>query len=143
MIHKLRNPPFNSFSHSKDGAVLFEQDFVHECSHEVQPAPACEKQSFGFGRIGDRAVIKALSFIPHGNQDLPIHAATTDDINVLVGFFIIAMDHGVCESLADGDLNFSFNHLRRLELAHEKVNKFHELIYEWRNGSCAAGEGLM
>src|SRR6266446_4289550 len=131
------------FSHSHHGAVLLERNLVHESSHEVKSAPVTEKQPSEFGWIGDGLAIKAFSFIPHNNRYFPIHAASACQMNLLLGIFIIAMNHSVGESFEHGNFNFLFSLSGDAKSAHEQLNEPHQLIYEWRNISRTAGELLM
>src|SRR5258705_12765053 len=91
------------FSHSHYGTVLRERNLVHESSHEVKSAPVTEKQPLEFGRIGDGLAIKAFSFIPHNNRYFPIHAASAGQMNLLLRFFIIAMNSRVGVSFGHDD----------------------------------------
>jgi hypothetical protein len=106
----------------------------------VKSAPVTEKQPLEFGRIGDGLAIKAFSFIPHNNRYFSIHAASAGQMNVLLGVFIIAMNHSVSESFEHGDFNFLFSLSCDAKSAHEQLNEPHQLIYEWRNISRTAGE---
>ncbi len=89
-----------------------------------------EKKPLGFGRIGHCSAIKALSFIPHANQYLSIHAATAGDVNLLIRILVIAVNHRIGESFMDGDFKFLFTLLRDANFSHETFDEMHELIYE-------------
>src|SRR5258708_30039521 len=133
---------FHLFSHSHYGAVLRERNLVHESSHEVKSAPVTEKQPLEFGRIGHGLAIRAFSFIPHNNRYFSIHAASAGQMNLLVGIFAVSVNHGVRKSFEYGDFNFIFSLFCDAKFQREQFNEPHELIYEWRDVSCTAGEGL-
>src|SRR6266852_2882016 len=133
---------FHSFSHSHYSAILFERHLVHERSHEVKSAPVREKQPLRFGRIGDGTAIKAFSFIPHHNRYFSIHAASAAQMNLLVRIFTVSVNHSVGKSFEYGDFNIIFSLFCDAKFQREQSNEPHELIYEWRDVSCTAGEGL-
>jgi hypothetical protein len=121
---------FHSFSHSNHCAALFERNLIHQRFHEVKSAPVSEKQPRGFGWIGDYPAIKALSLVPHSNQYFPIHAAAAGYVNLLFLILVIAVNHGVGESLMYGDFNPLFDLFRRAAVLHEKPDESHKLIYD-------------
>jgi hypothetical protein len=133
----------HSFSHSHYSAVFFERNLVHERSHEVKSAPVSEKQPLRFGRIGDGTAIKALSFIPHHNRYFSIHAESAGQMNLLVGIFTVSVNHSVGKSFEYGDFNFIFSLFCDTKFQREQFNEPHELIHEWRDVRCTAGEELM
>jgi hypothetical protein len=73
----------------------------------VKSAPAGQQQPVRFGRVGDCAAIKAYGFVPHGNQNFPIHTATAGEIDPFLGILMIAVNHGVCEGLVYRDFNLT------------------------------------
>jgi hypothetical protein len=96
-----------------------------------------------FGWIGDCSAIKAFSFVPDANQYLPIHAAAAGDVNLLLLILVIAVNHRVGQSLLYGDFKFLFSRSRHAYFSIEKPNESHESLYECRDRSYTAGEGLL
>ena len=118
------------FSHSNHRAVVFERNLIHQRFHEVKSAPVSEKQPPGLGWIGDYSAIKALSFIPHTNQYLPIHAAAAGDVNLLLMILVIPVNHRVRQGLIYGNFDPVFGLFRRPAFFHERPDESHKLIYK-------------
>jgi hypothetical protein len=54
----------------------------------------------------------------------------------------VSVNHSVGKSFEYGDFNFVFSLFRDAKFRHEQSNEPHELIYEWLDVTCTAGEGL-
>jgi hypothetical protein len=106
----------------------------------MKSAPMGQQPSLWFRRIWNCTAIKAFSFIPYGDQYFSVHAAPAGYMNLLFGIFMIAMDHGICESFAYGNFNFICILSGAPDFPHQSLDESHKFINEWRDGSNAAGQ---
>ena len=91
----------------------------------MKSTPVSEKQPLVFGWIADYSAVKAFSFVPYANQYLPIHAAAAGDVNLLLLILVIAVNHGVSQSLVYDDFKFLFRRSRETCFSHEEPNESH------------------
>jgi hypothetical protein len=55
------------------------------------------------------------------------------NMNALLGVFMIAMNNGIGDGLAQRYFYINLGSLLVSKAAAERRNEFHELLYEWRN----------
>ena len=88
----------------------------------MKSAAVSEKQGLGLSWIGNYAAVKALSFIPRGNQDFSIHAASAAQEHVFFRILVIAMDYGIGESFEYGDFDFIFGLSRHAKFPYGQLD---------------------
>jgi len=76
--------------------------------------------------VRELGAVKSFSFISDHDGDFPIGRASADDVNMLVGVFMIAVNDSVCQGFSQGDFNVDFAPLR----ASASLDEQHELVHE-------------
>jgi hypothetical protein len=82
-----------------------------------------------------------VPFIPHGNRDFSVQAATARDINLFPRIFLVAVDNRIGESFSQCRFDLSLGSICKTLLTNEGLQKRDELIDEWRDSRTLAGDG--
>jgi len=78
------------------------------------------------GRIREFGAVKPCSFVSDHNGDFPIGRTSANDVNMLVGAFMIAVNDSVCQCFSQGDFNVDFAPFR----TSASLDEPHELVHE-------------
>jgi len=78
------------------------------------------------GRIREFGAVKSCSFVSDHNGDFPIGRTSANDVNMLVGAFMIAVNDSVCQCFSQGDFNVDFAPFR----TSASLDEPHELVHE-------------
>jgi hypothetical protein len=78
------------------------------------------------GWVRELGAVKSFSFVPDHNGNFLIGHTTTDNINMLLRVFMIAVNDGICQGFSQADFNVHLAWRIALALPDEK----HELVYE-------------
>src|ERR1700674_4146803 len=83
------------------------------------------------GRVRYRVAVKSLSFVLDGNRNFLLSLAAAANVNMLAGIFVISVNDGILQRLAQRDFNVNLVSRSASALLDQK----HELVYRGRDCS--------
>src|ERR1700733_7569018 len=114
-------------------------DAVHISPHHQNSAAVFGKKVFGRQRIRNSLWVEPFALVPDDEEKLSARFATKTQVNMLVGVFVVAMNHGVGDSFAEPDLDIASVPVKTLVMLHA----IHEFIDERRNFGNGTGHGQL